>query len=1121
MEIKMNYRIAVIASFLAFLLMPGWMSAQSHVVSGVVRDAQTQEPVIGAAVLVKGTMNGVITMEDGTYSLSGVNSTDILVCQIVGYQTMEKPVGQNTRIDFSLEQDTELLEQSVVVGYGTLKKKQLVGAVESLSGESLENKTAPSLNRMLQGQISGLNIYMNDGKPSHSGSIYIRGGSQQYYSRKSATSSSGVSHSIGNGTGALVLIDGVEGSLNMVNPDDIENISVLKDAASAAVYGSRGAFGVILVTTKNPTKDKISVNYQAAYSINQRTVLWEDEIDYDAYNWAVAFEQFWDGDGRTPTAAGKWHTDVNNVDVGLTPEYLEELRVRKEQGYPDQVVVDPVTGNYRYYGSTNWMELFYKRLNSSQTHNISVNAAGNRVKYSLSGRFYNQDAIYKVGNEVFNTFNIRSKGSIDINDYVSVDNNTAFFHDRYDQPFFAYNMPFLRNMEHRGSPIFVPTNPDGTHTFWGEDTGYWRFKEGDDFDNRKSINFQTTFGLTVTPIKDILSIRADYTYQARRYEWDRVRTPSQYSPAPGVMNDLFVAEKDSYHSRNRNQTDYQAANVVATYTPRLGENHDLNVVVGWNLTDSKYTNYYMQRKGILWDSYPSFELMDGTEYAEPNDYLTSVGLVGFFGRVNYTFLKRYILEAAARYDGSSKFPVSQQWGFFPSASVGWRINEEPWMRWASSWLDNLKLRANVGALGNSDISAYYFLEKISLSKSSVLFDGKKFIYTQQANVVPDGLTWETVTTYDVGLDFDILKSRLSFSGDYYIRNTKDMITNGPTIPAIYGAASPRGNYGSMQTKGWELTLSWKDQFTVAGKPFGYSIKGSLWDSVSKITDFPFASGLIYSFYPGKELGEIWGFRTDGYFLTNAEADNWTTNTFHKNGSNFRAYAGDLKFLDVNGDGTIDAGNATLENHGDLERIGNSLPHYQYGINLDANWNGIGLSVFLQGIGRRDWYPLTESGFFWGMYNRPYGFLMKTMEGNTVEVDYSTPDWFVTNAADKPYWTRRVAYSANRNQGPLTYENDYYLQKAAYLRLKDVTLSYTIPSALTKKIHIERARFYVTGTNLLTFSPLFKHTKMFDPEVISSGDSDFSGGTLPGLGGVGEGYSYPMLKSITFGVNLTF
>lgn len=1121
MEINMNYRIAFFASFLAFLWMPGGLFAQNQTVSGTVRDARTQEPVIGAAVMVKGTVNGAMTTENGAYSLSGLKSTDVLVCQIIGYQPIEKTVGQRARIDFSLVQDNELLDQSVVVGYGTLKKKQLVGAVESLSGETLENQAAPSLNRMLQGQISGLNIFMNDGKPSHNGSIYIRGGAQHYYSRKSATSSSGKSHSIGNGTGALVLIDEVEGNLNMVNPDDIENISVLKDAASAAVYGSRGAFGVILVTTKNPTRDKISVNYQGACSINQRTVLWEDEIEYDAYNWAVAFEQFWDGDSRTPTAAGKWHTDVNNREVGLTPEFLEELKARKAQGYPNPVEVDPVTGNYKYYGSTNWMELFYKRFNTAQTHNISINAAGKRIKYSLSGRFYNQDAIYKIGNELFKTFNLRSKGSIDVNDYVSIDNNTAFFSDRYDQPFFSYDMPFLRNMEHRGHPLFVPTNPDGTHTYWGENTGYWRFKEGDDFDNRKSINFQTTFGLTVTPIKDILSIRADYTYQARRYEWDRVRTASQYSPAPGVLNDLFLADKDSYHSRNRNHTDYQAANVVATFTPKLGDNHNLNVVAGWNLTDSKYTNYYMQRKGILWDSYPSFELMDGTEYAEPNDYLTSVGLVGFFGRINYTLLKRYILEVAARYDGSSKFPTNQRWGFFPSASIGWRISEEPWMHWADGWLDNLKLRANVGALGNSNISAYYFLEKIGLSKSSVLYDGKKFIYTKQANVVPDGLTWETVTTYDIGLDFDIFKSRLSFSGDYYVRNTANMITNGPTIPAIYGAAAPKGNYGSMQTKGWELTLAWKDQFAMAGKPFNYSIKGSLWDSVSKIVDFPFSSGNIYDFYPGKELGEIWGFRTDGYFLSNAEADNWTADTFHKNGSNFRAYAGDLKFLDVNADGTIDAGSVTLDRHGDLERIGNSLPHYQYGLNLDANWNGIGLSVFLQGIGKRDWYPLTESGFFWGMYNRPYGFLLKTMEGNTVELDYSTPNWTVTNAADKPYWTRRVAYAANRNQGPLTYENDYYLQQAAYLRLKNVTLSYTFPSTLTKKIRIDKARVYVTGSNLLTFSPLFKHTRMFDPEVISSGDSDFDGGTNPGLGGVGEGYSYPMLKTVTFGVSLTF
>jgi TonB-linked SusC/RagA family outer membrane protein len=1121
MKTKANLIARFLLSSVLAVMTAAGVWAQSNVVSGVVTDAKTQEPAVGAAVMVKGTTRGMIVDNNGHYSLNA-SEGETLVCQLFGYKTVEITVGKSAVINFSLEEDTQTLEQSVVVGYGTLKKKQLVGAVEELSGEELEDRTAPSVNRMLQGQVAGLNISFTDGKPSHYGSIYVRGGSQQYYSRSSGTSAAGTSHSIGNGTGALVLIDGVEGSLNQVNPDDIASISVLKDAASAAVYGARGAFGVILVTTKDPQKDKFSINYSGSYSINRRTVIWEDEIEYDSYNWATAFEEFWDGDARTPSAAGKWHTDVNNIDVGLTPEYLEELAKRKEAGYPNQVETAS-DGSYVYYGHTNWMKLFYKPYNHSQTHSISINAASKKIRYSLSGRYYNQDGIYKVGDEDYRTYNMRSKGAIDIKDWLTVDNNTSFYYDKYDQPFFAYNMPFLRNLEHRGQPIFVPTNPDGTHTYWGEQTGYWRFKEGDDTDKRSSINFQTTFGVTFTPIKDVLKIRADYTFKARRYKWDRVRTASQYSMVEGVLTDLFVEDKNTYHSRQMNNTDYQAANIVATYTPKLGENHDLNIVAGWNLTDNEYTNYYMQRKGVLWDEYPSFELMDGTEYAEPNDYKNSSGLVGFFARVNYTLMQRYIFEVAARYDGSSKFPSDSRWGFFPSASVGWRINEEPWMKWADSWLNNLKIRANVGSLGNSNISDYYFMEKMSISKSSVLYDGEKSVYTKQASVVPDDLTWETVTTYDVGLDWDILNSRLSFSGDWYLRKNDDMIINGPTIPAIYGASSPRGNYGSMETRGWELTLAWKDQFDLKGKPFRYSIKGSLWDSTSKITDYYNASGYIYNFYEGKKLGEIWGFRTDGYFLSNAEAAEWTPDSFHKNGSNFQAYAGDLKFIDVNGDGKISNGSCTLDDHGDLERIGNTTPHYQYGINLDASWNGISLSLFFQGVGQRDWYPVTESGFFWGMYNRPYGFLLKEQEGdNYVHVDYSTSNWTVTNADKHPYWTRRVAYSANRNVGPLTYENDYYLQDASYLRLKNVTLSYTLPSKLTKKIDIQQVRIYFSGDNLLTFSPIYKHTKMYDPEGIASGDSDFSSSsTVPGLGGVGEGYSYPMLKTFTFGVNLTF
>jgi len=1093
-------------------------SAQTLTVSGVVYDAKTNEPVIGAAVMVKGTTNGFATNNDGTYSLK-VSPKDVLVCQFFGYKTQEVTVGNRAKIDFALQEDSQLLEQSVVVGYGTLKKTQLVGAVENLSGEALEDRKTANVARSLQGQIAGLNIVQSDGKPNHEGSIYIRGGSRSYSSRKSMTSASGSGHSFGNSSGALVLVDGVEGSLSQLNPDDIETIAVLKDAASSAVYGSRGAYGVILVTTKNPVSDKVTVNYNGAFTLNRRNIIWEDGIEYDGYTWAKSFADFFQGNDRTPTSAGTFPNAVNNIDGTFSQSYLEELGKRASEGYKNQYGLN-AKGEYVYYGNTNWMKLFYKPYNSSMTHNININASSKKISYSLSGRVFDQSGIYKIGSENFTTYNFRSKGAIKINDYFKITNNTAFFTDSYVQPFFAYNMTHLRNLEHRGQPIFVPTNEDGTHTYWGENTGYWRYKEENDYNSDKSTNFQTTFGIELEPIKDVLKFTADYTYKARRYVGDRVRTPSQYSGAPGVMSDL-IQQVDSYHSKWRNNTNYQTANAVLTYTPKLGDKHDLNVVAGWNLEDSDYTRYYMQRKGIIWNEYPSYELMDGIDYANPDDYLTSYGLIGFFGRVNYSFLKRYIVEVAARYDGSSKFPTSQQWGFFPSVSLGWRLSEEPFMDWSDSWLDNFKIRANVGSLGNSNISAYRFIELMSVNKSSVLFDGAFPSYTSQATIVPDGLTWETVTTYDVGLDLDVLKSRLSFSGDYYIRKTDDVIIAGPELPGPYGATSPSGNYGAFKTNGWEVSLQWRDQVMLLGKPLSYNLKASLWDSVTEVSEYNNTSGDILNYYKGKKLGEIWGFRTDGYFLSNAEANNWVIDKFHKNGNNFREYAGDLKFIDLDGDGEITTGSGTLEDHGDLDRIGNVSPRYTFGFNVGLNWNGIGVDMFFQGVGKRDWYPEVESGFFWGQYNRPYGFLLKSQEGNMVNMDYSTTNWTVTNASEHPYWTRQVAYSANRNVGPLTWENDYYLQSAAYVRLKNLTVSYTFPKKLLEKTFISKAKVYFTTENLFTFSPIYKHTDMYDPEVINNGDSDFDGGTQTGLSGVGEGYSYPMLKSFTFGLSLTF
>lgn len=1116
----------------------GWSAfAQNTTVTGRVIDGTTNEPIVGAAVMVKGTNTGDVTQNDGTYSIKAPASA-VLICQFFGYKTIEEPLNGRSKVDFILVEDTETLEATVVVGYGTLKKTQLVGSVENLDGKVLADRPNSNVTRSLQGQIAGLNIIQTDGKASHSGSVYIRGGNTSYNTRSSATSASGAGHSIGNGGGALVLIDGVEGSLGQVNPNDIETISVLKDASSSAIYGARAAYGVILVTTKEAKGDKVSVTYSGSYSLNERLIKWEDHIVSDGLEWLEAFYDFYGNDTRVPGASGKVPTTINTQDVAMSgTTYLDSYRAiaaARAEGmeYNEYGVLpdDPTgyalgsKGQFLYYGNTNWLNFFYKRHYGSQTHDISVRGNSKKVNYNITGRYYGQDGIYKIGQENYNTFNLRAKGRIKINDWLSLENNTSVFRSKQTQPMFTTGSLVGHQVDQHGQPVLVPYNADGSFALASSKTSYTAFLEGNTGQDDSNLTLTTTTALTLDIIKDVLKVKGDFSYRAIRRWRERYRAPLTFYSAPEKPT-YYVTQESSYKSRWTYDTDHLTANIVATWTPKLGQNHELNVVGGWNLEDYQYDRFYLQRKGMLFpEKYKSFELFDGTDIkVEQNDQ--SYGIVGFFGRANYTLFHRYIAEFSARYDGSSKFPSSQQWGFFPSASFGWRLSEEPFMKWSRSWLDNFKIRANWGSLGNGTVAPYTFLETMGVDKTSVVIGGVKANYTTQPSPIPESLTWEKVTTYDIGIDADFLHSRLSFSGDIYRRNTTDMIVVGPELPALYGASSPKGNYGALKTDGWELTLSWRDQFNVAGKPLEYSIKGSLWDSRTWVTEYGSTTHTLWGYYEGKELGEIWGFRTDGIFRDNEEANNWATDSFHKNGSNFRAYAGDLKFVDLDGDGDINYGKAIIEDSGDLTRIGNALPRFQYGINLDFKWNGIGLSMFFQGVGKRDWYPTVETGFFWGQYNRPYSpYLTYTQTGNNyAHVDYSTTNWVVTNYDDNPYWSRRVGYSANRNVGPLTYENDHYLQNVAYIRLKNLTIDYSLPSKWLKKIDITAARFYVSMENLWTWSPLFKHTDMFDPEVISIGDSDFdsTGSSYYGLSGVGEGYSYPMLRTFTFGVNLTF
>lgn len=1123
MKITISRRIALLITAL-FLALTTY--AQTSTVSGIVLD-QSGSPVIGAAVMVKGTSHGAVTDTNGAYSLQTADNA-ILVCQFIGYKNVETAVEGRSRIDFTLEEDSLLLDATVVVGYGTLKKTQLVGSVENLSGEVIEDRPNAHIAKSLQGEIAGLNITQVDGKANHSGKIYIRGNATSYYSRKnfSATDgASGSSHSIGSGGGALVLIDGVEGDLSSVNPADVETVAVLKDASSAAIYGAKGCNGVILVTTKTAKgDDSFSVSYSGSYSINTRTVKWEDGVVNDAIQWTEAFYEFWDGDKHVPGGGYTLPSAILTYNIGS--DYLDRLRTRRITGNSN--VYDMYNGQYAYYDNVNWLSQFYKRWHGSTTHDISVKGASKKIKYSLSGRFYNQDGVYKIGNDDYQTYNIRSKISLDVTKWLTIDNNTSLFRSKQSQAMNSNETILGQMLEKYGQPIFPAYNEDGTYTVVSAQNGFSDYISGNTGQNVKNLDITTQTGITINFIKDVLKLRGELSYRAIRREQERFRAPSSYmfGPDPSTQKAWVFTAEQAYKSHWGNDTDYIKSDVVLTWTPKLSQNHSLNVVAGWNLESNKYTALYLQMKNSVYpDLHDSFEMYTNKATSNATTQSDSnYNMMGFFGRVNYTLFNRYIFEFSARGDGSSKFPTKQQWGFFPSGSIGWRVSEEPWMAPTRKWLDNFKIRANAGSMGNGRIAPYYFLETMGVSQSSVLVDGAYISYTNVPSPIPSSLTWETVTTYDVGLDLDFLKSRLSFSGDYYIKNTTDLIVPSSDPDPVYGAGAPQENCGSLQTKGWELTLSWRDSFKLAGKDFIYSLKGSVWDTRTWVTEYKTVTNKVLGYYTGKEIGEIWGFHTAGIFRDNDEANNWATDTYHKNGSNFREYAGDLRFVDMNADGDISYGKETLEDHGDLDIIGNFTPRYQYGVNLDFRWNGIGLSLFFQGVGKRDWFPSVETGFFYGGYNRPYSYLMTSQTGdNYAHVDYDTDplNWTVTNYDANPYWTRRVGYCANRNAGPLTVDNDHYLQNAAYVRLKNLTVDYTLPLEITRKAKIERLRLYVSMENLWTWSPMFKYTQMFDPEVIGTGDSDLDSASKFGLQGVGDGYSYPMLKTFTFGVNISF
>lgn len=972
-------------------------------ISGQVVDGENK-PLPGATVRVLNTNIGAVADGNGRFSIvAKVGQT--LVISYSGFESQNIVISSTSSLKVSLAVSSSKLDEVVVVGYGSQKKSNITGSVSTVSAKELENRVTPNAVKSLQGMMPGVNVLPGDGKPSRGSVPVIRG----------------VSNSIGSGGSALVLIDGAEGNLDAVNPADIETVSVLKDASSAAVYGARGAFGVILVTTKKAAQGDVRINYNGNISSNSRTVV--PDVVTDGLTWTNAFLKSYRG------ALSVDPNGINNV-FKFNNAWYEELQRRAADPSLDRVRVNSA-GQYEYFGNTDWDKIIYKKNNGSQQHNLNVSGGNDKANFYLSGRLFDQQGIYNAGDENFRQYNIRAKGELKIKPWLTIGNNLDFSKEKFHQPMVMYDRQLIpRQVEQQAYPVTMEKNPDGTWTEAAVYIGWAGFVEGTSYqlNNENMLRNRTNVDVRILP--DVLTMRADLTYSMTRADRDRVENQYQFNNGPaitGVRNTFSSLEDWRY------DTDYIATNLTFDYTPKIGADHYMKVMVGGNLEDKTYKTQQTYRRGLLYPELPSFSLMDGTFYTtEGGGY--EWGFLGTFFRANYSYKSKYLLELSGRYDGTSKFPSNQQWGFFPSASLGWNINKENFLKDAS-WINQLKLRASVGSLGNGLVNPYSYLSTLDINKTSVVINGSQQSYTSAPNLVPTGLTWEKSTTYNAAVDFNAFNNRLEFVFEYYQKYTTDMYTVGPNLPAALGSASPKGNNADMKTKGWELTLGWSDSFDAGGKPFRWGVKGLLWDNETTITKFYNQTGLITTYFEGQKLGDIWGFRVLGLFKDQADINSHADQTFFNLSNTRISMPGDLKFADLNGDGKIDRGNQTLTNRGDLEVIGNTTPRYQYGINLNANWNNIGFSAFLQGVGKRNWYPAIESGYFWGQYNRPYGFLLKEHTGDNI--------WTEENQNTDAYWPRYRSYLANRTVGPMSLANDRFLQDVSYMRIKNITVNYSI------------------------------------------------------------------------------
>ena len=1030
------------------------------------------EPIIGATVLEKGnTTNGTITDIDGNFTINlPANAT--LSISYIGYITQEIQVGYQTSFKVVLKDDTKTLDEIIVVGYGSQKKANLTGAVSSVKmDEALGDRPLLNAADALQGAVPGLFVSNGGNAPGTSKSFQIRGAYSLGVKNSDGT--------YGNTIKPLVLIDNVEGDIDMINPEDIESINVLKDAASAAIYGARAAGGVILVTTKRPKgASRFELNYNNNFAFGKAVNLPKQAplMDYlQAYLDCGYSDAYWSLGSPSVskwmeylTAYQKDPSSFNTVGDGIyvdesgVPYYLNEKDLYK-----------------------NFMETSFQ-----MTHNISASGGTDKLRYRISGGYNSNDGVLISDRDKFERMNVNSFISADVTKWFTQEITMSYAHSLQTSPGGmggVYNTRLVSYYPEGELPASVNTLAD-------EDLPLFTPRNQILYSNpvnNKNDNPRIFLKSILKPLKGLEAV-FEYTFDKNIYDYHWYTGQYDYTTIQGGSSKSFV---DDYLRKYKQHTNYNSINVYATYNKDFG-NHHFKVMAGFNQESSyqETLDTYSYNQAVL--DVPA--MSSGTGTIKATDSYSEYAIRGGFFRVNYNYLDKYLLEVNGRYDGSSKFPKSSRFGFFPSVSAGWQIAQERFMNSTRHWLDGLKLRASYGVIGNQNINPYTFTPSMSVNNKAtswIIDDTYVTSISSLPALVSQNFTWEKVGTINVGLDVNLFNNRLSGVFEWYQRNTNGMLAPGVHLPAVVGASAPYQNTADMRTRGWELSLNWRDQI---GK-VGYRIGFNLSDYKSEIIKYDdnAATKLLSSYYPGQTLGEIWGYVVDGYYTVDdfVDTSSWQLKEGVTSINGYNVRPGDVKFKNLRDDDTstnvITSGDNTFDNPGDRKVIGNTTPRYQYGINLGMNYAGFDLNVILQGTGKRDYWISNVLTF--PMNGDNFVPLFEGLSDYWMPKDPDNGDWSAVNPNAK---YPRI-YGNRGNSGSNLRQSDKYLSDASYLRIKNITLSYKLPKKWVNQIFLNQMKAFVSIENVATFTSL---PSGIDPERIE--------------------WNYPAFRTVSFGVNIT-